>query len=149
MCVKVIGIGLIGDPTLCPVKAIVCRVIHLRKHQVSPQNLLSIYYSVNFLPPVTPTHVSVMLNNTVTYLGPTLGFLATDILARCICAAGANALLNALIGPQVITLIGRWRSDEIIRYLHVQNRNLIKNYAAQMLQHGNYNLIPNQYVPMH
>ena len=90
-----------------------------------------------------------MLKNTVTYLGPTLGFLATDISARYLCATGDNALLNARIDPEVITLIGRWRSDEFIRYLHVLNINLMKDYATCMLQHGDYNIIPKQRVPMH
>ena len=90
-----------------------------------------------------------MLKNTVTYLGPALGFLATDVSARCLRAAGANALLNARIDPKVITLIGRWRSDEMLRYLHVQNRHLMKDYASRMLRHGDYTLIPNQLVPMH
>ena len=90
-----------------------------------------------------------MLKNAVTYLGPTLVFLATDVSAHYLCASGSNDLLNARIDPEVITLIGRWRSDEILRYLHVQNRNLMKYYAARILQHDYYNLIPNQYVPMH
>ena len=90
-----------------------------------------------------------MMKNTVTYLGPTLYFLATDISARCFPAAGANALLNARIDPKVITLIGRWHSDEMLQYLHVQNINLMRDYAACMLQHGHCNLVPNQHVPMH
>ena len=71
-----------------------------------------------------------------------------DVSARCLRAAGSNALLNARIDPDVITLIFHWRSDGILQYLHVQNRNLMKDYAAHMLQHGDYNIIPNQCVPM-
>ena len=89
-----------------------------------------------------------MLKNSVTYLGPNIDFLFTDISERCLRASGANALLNEHIDPEVITLISRWRSDKMLQYLHVQNRNLMKDYAARMLQHGNYNIIPNQCVPM-
>ena len=145
---EVIGIGLSDDPTLCPVKAIVSYVIHLREHQASPKNTLSLCYSINCWHPVTPTHVSAILNNTFTYLGPTLGFLATEISAQCLCASGDNALLNAHIEPKSTPLISLWRSDEMFRYLHVQNRNLMKYYAANVLQHGNYNLTTNKHVPM-
>ena len=55
-----------------------------------------------------------MMKNTVTYLGPTLYFLATDISARCFPAAGANALLNARIDPEVVTLISCWRYNEML-----------------------------------
>ena len=65
---EVIGLGLSGNPTLCPVKSIVRRVTHLRKHQASPHTPLSLCYSANCWRPVTPTHVSAMLNNTVPYL---------------------------------------------------------------------------------
>ena len=37
----------------------------------------------------------------------------------------------------------------MLGYIHVQDVNLIKDYASRMLQHGNCNLIPNQHVPMH
>ena len=112
---KVIGLGLSGNPTLWPVKAIVHCVTHLHEHQASPQTPLSLCYYVNRWIPVTPTHVSGMLRKTVTYLVPTLGFLATDILARCLCAAGSNALINAHIEPEIITLIGHWQSNEMLQ----------------------------------
>ena len=89
-----------------------------------------------------------MLKNSVTYLGPNIDFLATDISERCLHASGANTLLNEHINPEVITLISRWRSDKMLQYLHVQNINLMKYYAACMLQHGDYNIIPTQCVPM-
>ena len=84
-----------------------------------------------------------------TYLGPALSFLVSDISTHCLRAAGTNTLLNAHLDPEVITLIGCWQSDEMLWYLFVQNRNLMKDYSACMLQHGNYTLIPNQLVPMH
>jgi hypothetical protein len=37
----------------------------------------------------------------------------------------------------------------MLRYLHVQNRELMKDYSRLMLSGGAYTLIPNQQVPMH
>ena len=53
----------------------------------------------------------------------------------------------AKIDPDIIRLIGRWRSDEMLRYLHVQAAPLMSDYARKMLHAGNYTLIPNQLVP--
>ena len=98
---------------------------------------------------VTPTHLTSLLRDSVTFLGTDLGFLPSDVSARCLRAAGANALLLANVDSDVIRLIGRWRSDEMLRYLHVQAAPLMTNYSRRMLAAGHYTLIPNGSVPMH
>ena len=57
------------------------------------------------------------------------------------------AAFLARVDPDVIRLIGRWRSDEMLRYLHVQAYSLMKDYSRLMLSSGDYTLIPNQLVP--
>ncbi|EJK61127.1 hypothetical protein THAOC_18433 [Thalassiosira oceanica] len=60
----------------------------------------------------------------------------------------SNALLLANVDTNVIRLIGRWRSDEMLRYLHVQAAPLMQDYARRMVAGGHYNLLPNaQLVP--
>ncbi len=98
---------------------------------------------------VRPKDITATLRQAVTFLGPELGFLSSDVSARCLRASGANALLNSNVDTDIISLIGRWRSDEMLRYLHVQNRELMKDYSRLMLSGGAYTLIPNQQVPMH
>jgi len=46
-----------------------------------------------------------------------------------------------------IRLLGRWRSDEMLRYLHVQAYPVVASLAPAMLRHGNYTLIPNIQLP--
>ena len=41
-----------------------------------------------------------------------------------------------------IRLIGRWRSDEMYRYLHVQAQPIMSGVATLMLRGGNYRLNP-------
>ena len=142
---EVIGLGLSGDPVLCPVLTLVCIIISLCHVNASP-----------LTPPssgswklVTPNMISTAIKQAVTLVGPSVGFLASDVSSCCLQAAGANALLNARVDPKIITLIGRWRSDEMLRCLHVQNSTIMKNFAARMLNHGDYTLIFNQLVPMH
>ena len=83
----------------------------------------------------------------VRFLGPSLGFSPTDVTALCLRASGANALLCAGVDTDVIRLIGRWRSDEMLRYLHTQVSPLLKDFSRRMLAGGTFTLILNQDVP--
>ena len=81
-------------------------------------------------------------------LGPALGFLPTDISARSLRASGAMALLCAQVDSDVIRLPIRWRSDEmLVRYLHIQAKPVMRDFASSLLTHGNFVLTPNQDVP--
>jgi hypothetical protein len=84
----------------------------------------------------------------VAILGPTYGFLPKDISARSLRAAGATALLCAQVDTNIIRLIGRWRLDEMLRYLHVQAEPVMWHFAQQMLTHGAFTMHPGHDVPM-
>ncbi len=57
------------------------------------------------------------------------------------------ALLCVAVDPDIIHLLGRWCSDEMLHYLHVQALPVVVPLATQMLQHGNFALIPHN--PLH
>lgn len=145
---EVIGLSTSGDPIVCPVRAIARRIIHLRRVGAPTTTPLARCYHNNKTHKVTSSLITSTLRDSVRFLGHELGFLESDISARCLRAAGANALLLAKIDPDIIRLIGRWRSDEMLRYLHVQAAPLMAQYSRRMLDAGNYTLIPNQTVPM-
>jgi hypothetical protein len=65
---------------------------------------------------------------------------------RSLRASGAMALLCADVDLDHIRLLGRWRSDEMLRYLHVQAFPIVAPLAEQMVRHGFYTLIPNNRV---
>ena len=50
------------------------------------------------------------------------------------------ALLCSGVDKDIINLIGRWRSDEMMRYLHVQAEPIMRNFSKLMISNGNYNL---------
>jgi hypothetical protein len=77
-------------------------------------------------------------------LGPTYGIQTKEISAHSLRASGAMALLCAQVDMDVIHLIGRWRSDEMLCYLHVQYFPLLTPLALQMLRHGQYTMMPNR-----
>jgi hypothetical protein len=53
------------------------------------------------------------------------------------------ALLCANVDPNTIRMLGRWRSDEMLHYLHLQAQPLMQNFAQWMLAGGHYTLLPN------
>ena len=56
---------------------------------------------------------------------------------------GAVALLCADVDGDHIRMIGRWRSDEMYRYLHLQAQPAVMNgLAAAMLRGGAFCLTP-------
>ena len=56
--------------------------------------------------------------------------------------------LCSKVEPDIIRVLGRWRSDEMLRYLHLQAAApLMQDYSRRMLADGTFTLIPNQWVP--
>ena len=78
-------------------------------------------------------------------VGPAIGITSNNISARSLCSGEAVDLLLPKVDPDTIRLMGRWRSNRMICYLHTTKKNFTYGLSVHMLQHGNYVLIP----PMH
>ena len=52
------------------------------------------------------------------------------------------ALLCSGIDTDIIGLIGHWRSDEMLRYLHLQAEPLMRGFSKRIITHGNYSMLP-------
>ena len=144
---EVVGHAPSGAVDLCPVRAIARRILHLREHNAPLTTPLSHVYTNDGIKPIKPAHITSSIRLAVTYLGPSLGFLPQDVSARCLRAAGANALLCGGVDTDVIRLLGQWRSDEMLRYLHTQAGPVLRDFSKKMLAGGSFTLIPNQQVP--
>ena len=57
-------------------------------------------------------------------------------------AGGAMALLTAHVDTDTIRLVGRWRSNVMLRYLHTTAQTFTAGLASRMVQHRDYALIP-------
>ena len=146
---EVIGLGRSGDPNFCPVLAAARRVIHLHQAAALPtQPLASFQDPVSqTLTRLTPADLTAILRLSVTVLGAQFGFLPSDVSAwRSLWAAGAMALLCAHVDSDRIRLLGRWKSDQMFRYLHVQAEPVMRNFSSRMLHGGTYTLLPNHDV---
>ena len=78
---------------------------------------------------------------------PELGFASSDVSARSTRAGGAMALLCAGIDEDRIRLIGRWKSDEMYRYLHVQAQPVMTGVAASIFRSGHYRILLGSTLP--
>ena len=65
--------------------------------------------------------------------------------ARSLCPGGATALLCANIDKDTIKLLGRWKSDAMFVYLHVQALAYHTNIAQHMQDHGSNTFAPGVY----
>ena len=83
--------------------------------------------------------VTTLFRRAVTLLPPFFtAFAARDISACSTRAGGAMAMLcGGILDSDRIRLIGRWRSDKMYRYLHVQAQPIMSGVAATMLCGGN------------
>jgi hypothetical protein len=149
---EVITHGRSGDPNTCPVRAIARRLQHHRDHQSDPTVPLCQYvapdgrrHNVKSQQLTTALRMTIML---LTHEGETLDILPSEVSARSLRAGGATALLCAGIDNDTIQLIGRWKSDAMIRYLHVSASPAMHHYATKMFAGGHYSFRPGLYVPV-
>jgi hypothetical protein len=147
VCGEVIGHACSGDLYLCHVLALIRRVTHLQQNHALADTPLATGFQDLIPVAILPSHITETLRAAVQLLGPRLGFLPSDVSARCLRAAGATALLCADVASCHIELLGRWHSDQMLRYLHLQAKSLMKDFSRKMLQGGAFTLLPNQLVP--
>jgi hypothetical protein len=143
-CVRgeMIGHGPSSDPFICPVQTIVRRLLYLRSVGAPGDTFLCAYRDHGRLRLLKSIAITRLLRRAATHLGPQLGFTSTDVSAKSLRASGAMALLNERVDANMIKLIGRWKSDAMLRYLHVQAHQLMSGYSSLMLQGGTYSLLP-------
>lgn len=140
--------GRSGHRLACPVQAIIRRLLHLRANNAPLPTPLATYFLADRSYPVTATDISSALRLSSTALGPSLGFLPSDVSARSLRAGGAMALLCANVDTDIIRLLGRWHSDAMMRYLHLQAQPVMQGFASKMLSASDYNLHPGPSLPL-
>lgn len=132
-----------GDPTLCPVNAVQNRVIYHRLRHSPAHTPLHAYHDTQGTQRlVTTRDITQALREAAAKVQHITGIPPARIEARSLRSGGATALLCARVDPDTISLLGRWHSDAMLRYLRTQALQ-ITNYNSQlMLQHGSYTYGP-------
>jgi len=56
-------------------------------------------------------------------------------------------LLCGKVDHNLIQMLGRWHSNAMMRYLHLQAKPVMQHFAAKMFNHGTYSFHPEEAVP--
>jgi len=127
-----------SDPLLSPVAAVRRRVQHLRSHNAPPDTpLYTVFLGGGTSRNVLSSQLTSALRRSCGIIGHTLGFSPREISARALRAGGAMALIRAKVDPSLVKLMGRWKSDIMLRYLH-RSALHTADFAAAMLQFGEF-----------
>jgi hypothetical protein len=139
---EAIGHGLSGHPTACPLRVIRRRVLYLRSLGAPSDTPLCSVLEHHRWCLVPSTAITAALRASTTVIGASLGLQPSDISARALRAGGAMALLLGKVDYTTIQLIGRWRSNQILRYLHISARPIMQCHASIMADNSDYSQFP-------
>jgi hypothetical protein len=138
-----IGHGRSGHPHLCPVLVVAARLQSLRTagaEALTPLNAVCPSPTALFRF-ISASDLTQRIRAAVV-LHPDPAYTVADVSVRSTRAGGAMALLCAGVDGNRLRMIGRWRSDEMYRYLHVQAQPGMNCLAAAMLRGGDFRLTP-------
>ena len=132
-----------SDDDLCPAKALARLARHLREHNAPQETPICTYWDDNN---VKRSADSKLITNGLRHAANSVkhltGIPGDLISARSLRPGGATALLCAGTDKDVIQLLGRWKSDAMLRYLRIQAHTQSDNFAQKMLDHGAYTFAP-------
>ena len=134
-------------PLCCPVTATIRLLLYHRAHGTPQQAPLASYYRGGRLTPIKAIDITETLRSAATINFHRTGISASDISARSLRAGGAMALLCGKVDFDIIRMLGRWHSDAMMRYLHLQAQPIMKRFAVAMYNDGNYSFLPEETVP--
>ena len=152
---EVLSHGRSGHPLCCPVTATI-RLILYHRDQLNPDGSfrsqpttpISSYYKNNALVPVKPKDITDILRTTATLQYHVIGIRASEISARSLRAGGAMALLCGKVNQCLIKMLGRWHSNAMMRYSHLQAFPIMSQFTPAMFNNGTFSFLPNETVPL-
>ena len=113
---------------------------HSRQHGATPDTHLVAFFNGVKWSTVRSAKITTELCAATTIIRPQVGFIPEDVSARSMRAGSAMSLLMERDNTDTIRLVGRWRSDIMMRYLHLAAQTFTEGLAARMVQHGDYAL---------
>ena len=135
-----------NDHHLCPCKALARLARRLRNLNAPEDAPLCTYRDTNGnFKMLKSTIVTNALRHAATHVAPQTGISPWLLSARSLRPGGATALLCAGVDKDAIQLLGRWKSDAMLRYLRIQAHTVSANFAQRMLEHGGYTFAPGAY----
>jgi hypothetical protein len=119
----------------------------MRSVQASPETPLYVYQYPDLLcKHVSPTSITNALRHSANDIQHLTGIEPSLLSAQSLRPGGAPALLYTGINTDIIQLLGRWKSDAILRYLCVATLAHTSSLSQQMLTAGTYTFAPTAYT---
>jgi hypothetical protein len=137
-----------GNALCCPVWASIRSIKHLRMHIAKSTAPIASYYKGVRRVAIKARDVTDTLRSAMKANVHRTGVHAHEISARSIRAGGAMALLCGNVDFDLIQILGRWHSDAMIRYFHMQAQPVMQNFASTMFNNGTYDFLPGELVPI-
>ena len=97
--------------------------------------------------PVKASQVTGMIRIYATVLRSETGIDPAELSARSLRAGGAMALLSGGCDSDIIKLLGRWKSDAMMDYLHQNSLPVFRRLATVMFNNGRHRFLPGESVP--
>jgi hypothetical protein len=129
-----------GHGLCCPVKATARRLLHHRNNKCKASTPLASYYNAIKRVAIKATDVTAVLRTAMMLNHHRTGIAADEVSARSLRAGGAMALLCGRIDFDHIRMLGRWHSDAMMRYLHMQAQAVVGGYTAKNVQQRHLHL---------
>lgn len=134
------------DPHLCPCKALSRLARRLRSLNAPATTPICSYLdNTGNLRMLKSTLVTNALRHAAAFVEPRTGISPWLLSARSLRPGGATALLCAGVDKDAIQLLGRWKSDAMLRYLRIQAHTVSAHFSQRMLDHGGYTFAPGTY----
>jgi hypothetical protein len=121
--------GRSGNALYCPVRATVRRIKHHLLKKSSPSAPLASYYLIKRRTAIKPEDVTETLRHAMRLNFHRTGINTADTIARSLRAGGAMAMFFGKININNIRLMGRWHSNAMMRYLHIQAQPIVGRFA--------------------
>ena len=137
-----------GQHHACPVRAVLCHVLHLCTHNAPPTTPLYVFYdAAGTKRSVSSSMILSLLHAAVLSLPGHAGVNPDNIAARSLCSSGAMALLLGGVDLDKIRIVGHWKSNAMFCYLHAHALPLIQDNSSIMYTTSHYSLITRHLSP--
>ena len=132
---------------LCPAKALAWIVRHMLKHRAGPDTYIYSHWCAyrKYLRPISYDMVTTGLRLCAEELFSSTGIKPSLLTVKGLRPGGATALLCAGVDSNATALLGRWRSDAMLRYLRAQAAAYTNHYSQLMLDSGSYTFTPQSF----
>jgi len=139
----------------CPVLATIRMVLYHRasfkkfnRPFTSSVKLASYYSATGKNIPLAASAFTDVIRLHASSLRSMTGVHPKEFTARSLRAGGAMALLSGGCDRDIIKLLGRWKSDAMMDYLHEQSLPIFKRLSSLMFNNGHHSFLPTETVPI-